>query len=126
VYAVASGKGGVGKSSVTVNLAAALAARGLSVGVLDADIYGHSVPRMMGTTDRPTQVDSMILPPVAHDVKVISIAMFTQGNTPVVWRDPCCTARCSSSWPTCTGAISTSCCSTCRQAPAISRSRCRS
>ena len=88
VYAVASGKGGVGKSSVTVNLAAALAARGLSVGVLDADIYGHSVPRMMGTTDRPTQVDSMILPPVAHDVKVISIAMFTQRNTPVVWRGP--------------------------------------
>jgi ATP-binding protein involved in chromosome partitioning len=88
VYAVASGKGGVGKSSVTVNIAAALAARGLSVGVLDADIYGHSVPRMMGTADRPTQVDSMILPPVAHDVKVISIAMFTQGNTPVVWRGP--------------------------------------
>ncbi len=88
VYAVASGKGGVGKSSVTVNLAAAMAARGLSVGLLDADIYGHSVPRMMGTTDRPTQVDSMILPPVAHDVRVISIAMFTQGNTPVVWRGP--------------------------------------
>ncbi len=88
VYAIASGKGGVGKSSVTVNLAAALAARGLSVGLLDADIYGHSVPRMMGTTDRPTQVESMILPPVAHDVKVISIAQFTQGNTPVVWRGP--------------------------------------
>jgi len=88
VYAVASGKGGVGKSSVTVNLAAALAARGLSVGVLDADIYGHSVPRMLGVTDRPVQVDSMIVPPVAHDVRVISIAMFTQGNTPVVWRGP--------------------------------------
>jgi ATP-binding protein involved in chromosome partitioning len=88
VYAVASGKGGVGKSSVTVNLAAALAARGLSVGLLDADIYGHSVPRMMGTSDRPTQVETMILPPVAHDVKVISIAQFTQGNTPVVWRGP--------------------------------------
>lgn len=88
VYAVASGKGGVGKSSVTVNLAAAMAARGLSVGLLDADIYGHSVPRMIGATDRPTQVDSMILPPVAHDVRVISIAMFTQGNTPVVWRGP--------------------------------------
>ena len=88
VYAVASGKGGVGKSSVTVNLAAAMAAKGLSVGLLDADIYGHSVPRMMGTTERPTQVDSMILPPVAHDVRVISIAMFTQGNTPVVWRGP--------------------------------------
>ncbi|MGV0990872.1 MAG: Mrp/NBP35 family ATP-binding protein [Mycobacterium sp.] len=88
VYAVASGKGGVGKSSVTVNLAAALAARGLSVGLLDADIYGHSVPRMMGTNDRPTQVESMILPPVAHDVKVISIAQFTQGNAPVIWRGP--------------------------------------
>ncbi|BBX31089.1 Mrp protein [Mycolicibacterium mageritense DSM 44476 = CIP 104973] len=88
VYAVASGKGGVGKSSVTVNLAAAMAARGLSVGVLDADIYGHSVPRMIGATDRPTQVDSMILPPTAHDVRVISISMFTQGNTPVVWRGP--------------------------------------
>ncbi len=88
VYAVASGKGGVGKSSVTVNLAAALAARGLAVGLLDADIYGHSVPRMMGTAERPTQVESMILPPVAHDVKVISIAQFTQGNTPVAWRGP--------------------------------------
>jgi ATP-binding protein involved in chromosome partitioning len=88
VYAVASGKGGVGKSSVTVNLAAAMATRGLSVGVLDADIHGHSVPRMMGTTDRPTQVESMILPPIAHEVKVISIAQFTEGNTPVVWRGP--------------------------------------
>ena len=88
VYAVASGKGGVGKSSVTVNLAAAMAGRGLSVGLLDADIYGHSIPRMMGTRDRPTQVESMILPPIAHDVKVISIAQFTQGNTPVVWRGP--------------------------------------
>ncbi|MEU8898539.1 Mrp/NBP35 family ATP-binding protein [Nocardia sp. NPDC048505] len=88
VYAVASGKGGVGKSSVTVNLAAAMAARGLSVGVLDADIYGHSVPRMLGTDQRPTQVERMIMPPISHDVKVISIAMFTQGNTPVVWRGP--------------------------------------
>ncbi len=88
VYAVASGKGGVGKSSVTVNLAAAMAAKGLSVGVLDADIYGHSVPRMLGTDQRPTQVERMIMPPIAHDVKVISISMFTQGNTPVVWRGP--------------------------------------
>lgn len=88
VYAVASGKGGVGKSSVTVNLAAAMAARGLSVGVLDADIYGHSIPRMLGTDARPTQVEKMIMPPIAHEVKVISIAMFTKGNTPVVWRGP--------------------------------------
>jgi ATP-binding protein involved in chromosome partitioning len=88
VYAVASGKGGVGKSTVTVNLAAAMATRGLSVGVVDADIHGHSIPRMMGTTDRPTQVESMILPPIAHNVRIISIAQFTQGNTPVVWRGP--------------------------------------
>jgi ATP-binding protein involved in chromosome partitioning len=88
VYAVASGKGGVGKSSVTVNLAAALAKRGLSVGVVDADIYGHSVPRMLGTEEKPTQVDSMIMPPQALGVKLISIGMFTPGNTPVVWRGP--------------------------------------
>ena len=88
VYAVASGKGGVGKSSVTVNLAAALAARGLSVGVIDADIYGHSVPRMLGTEARPTRVEDMIMPPQAHGVKVISIGMFTDGNAAVVWRGP--------------------------------------
>jgi ATP-binding protein involved in chromosome partitioning len=88
VYCVASGKGGVGKSSVTVNLAAALAARGLSVGVVDADIYGHSVPRMLGVTARPTRVDDMIMPPQAHGLKVISIGMFTAGNDAVVWRGP--------------------------------------
>src|SRR6266545_5716460 len=88
VYAVASGKGGVGKSSVTVNLAVAMAANGLSVGVVDADIYGHSVPRMLGATGRPTQVEQMIMPPSAHGVKVISIGMFTPGNAPVVWRGP--------------------------------------
>ncbi|HYN96325.1 MAG TPA: Mrp/NBP35 family ATP-binding protein [Pilimelia sp.] len=88
VYAVASGKGGVGKSSVTVNLAAALAARGLSVGVVDADIYGHSVPRMLGADGRPTRVEDMIMPPAAHGVKVISIGMFTDGNAAVVWRGP--------------------------------------
>ena len=88
VYCIASGKGGVGKSSVTVNLAAAMAARGLSVGVVDADIYGHSVPRMLGTTARPTKVEDMIMPPQAHGVKVISIGMFTPGNDAVVWRGP--------------------------------------
>lgn len=88
VYAVASGKGGVGKSSITVNLAAALAAKGLSVGVVDADIYGHSVPRMLGTEARPTRVEDMIMPPQAHGVKVISIGMFTAGNAAVVWRGP--------------------------------------
>jgi ATP-binding protein involved in chromosome partitioning len=88
VFAIASGKGGVGKSSVTVNLAAALAASGQKVGVVDADIYGHSVPRMLGVTGRPTQVEQMIMPPSAHEVRVISIGMFTTGNAPVVWRGP--------------------------------------
>ena len=88
VYAVASGKGGVGKSSVTVNLAAGLAQRGLSVGVVDADIYGHSVPRMLGADGLPTRVEDMIMPPQAHGVKVISIGMFTTGNAAVVWRGP--------------------------------------
>ena len=88
VYAVASGKGGVGKSSVTVNLAAALAASGQKVGVLDADMYGHSVPRMLGVTGRPTQVEKMIMPPTGHGVKVISVGMFTKGNEPVPWRGP--------------------------------------
>jgi ATP-binding protein involved in chromosome partitioning len=88
VYAVASGKGGVGKSSVTVNLAAAMAAEGLSVGVVDADVYGFSVPRMLGVDRAPTRVDDMILPPIANGVKVISIGMFVPGNQPVVWRGP--------------------------------------
>jgi ATP-binding protein involved in chromosome partitioning len=89
VYAIASGKGGVGKSSVTVNLAAALAAKGLKVGVVDADIYGHSIPRMLGVTDAPTPIDDMILAPTSPTgVKVISIGMFTPGNSPVVWRGP--------------------------------------
>ncbi|CAM4191722.1 Mrp/NBP35 family ATP-binding protein [Nocardiopsis rhodophaea] len=88
VFAVASGKGGVGKSSVTVNLAAAMAAQGHKVGVVDADIYGHSVPRMLGVGDHPTKVEDMIMPPSAHDIKVISVGMFTQGNQPVVWRGP--------------------------------------
>jgi ATP-binding protein involved in chromosome partitioning len=88
VYCVASGKGGVGKSSVTVNLAAAMAQDGLRVGVVDADVYGFSVPRMLGVERHPTQVDDMILPPLAHGVKVISIGMFVPGNQPVVWRGP--------------------------------------
>jgi ATP-binding protein involved in chromosome partitioning len=89
VYAVASGKGGVGKSSVTVNLAASLAARGLAVGVVDADIYGHSVPRMLGVDGGPTRVQDMIMPPQAvYGIKVISIGMFTPGNAAIVWRGP--------------------------------------
>ena len=88
VFAVASGKGGVGKSSVTVNLACSLAAQGLRVGIVDADVYGFSVPGLMGITQAPTRVDDMILPPVAFGVKVISIGMFVAGNQPVAWRGP--------------------------------------
>ncbi|MBT2522646.1 Mrp/NBP35 family ATP-binding protein [Arthrobacter sp. ISL-28] len=88
VFAVASGKGGVGKSSVTVNLACSLAAQGLRVGIVDADVYGFSVPALMGITQAPTRVDDMILPPVAYGVKVISIGMFVAGNQPVAWRGP--------------------------------------
>ncbi|HEY3902816.1 MAG TPA: Mrp/NBP35 family ATP-binding protein [Streptosporangiaceae bacterium] len=88
VYAIASGKGGVGKSSVTVNLAVALAAAGQKVGLLDADIYGHSVPRMLGVTGRPTQVEQMIMPPVAHGVKAISSGMLKKGNEPLPLRGP--------------------------------------
>jgi len=88
VYAIASGKGGVGKSSVTVNLAVALAAMGQKVGLLDADIYGHSVPRMLGVTDRPTQVEQMIMPPTAHGVRAISSGMLKRGNEPLPLRGP--------------------------------------
>lgn len=88
VYAVASGKGGVGKSSMTVNLAVALAAQGWKVGVLDADIYGHSVPALLGSDARPNAVDDMIMPPIAHGVKMISIGHFVDGNAPIVWRGP--------------------------------------
>jgi ATP-binding protein involved in chromosome partitioning len=90
VYAVASGKGGVGKSSVTVNLAVEMAAKGLSVGVLDADVYGHSIPAMFGVADqRPTAVEDMIMPVPAHGVKVISIGMLKPKREQVVaWRGP--------------------------------------
>ena len=88
VYAIASGKGGVGKSTVTANIAAAMAADGLKVGVLDADIYGFSIPRLLGVTGQPTKVDNMLLPPIAHEVKVVSIGMFVPAGQPVVWRGP--------------------------------------
>jgi ATP-binding protein involved in chromosome partitioning len=88
VFAIASGKGGVGKSSVTVNLAVAMAATGLRVGLLDADIYGHSVPRMLGVTAKPTQVEQMIMPPSAHGVTAISSGMLKRGNEPLPLRGP--------------------------------------
>jgi len=91
VFAIASGKGGVGKSSVTVNLALVMAAQGLKVGIVDADIYGHSVPAMMGVADhRPTQVEDLIMPvPTASGVSVISIGMLKPRRDQVVaWRGP--------------------------------------
>ncbi|RWZ49684.1 DUF59 domain-containing protein [Labedella phragmitis] len=97
VIAVTSGKGGVGKSTVTANLAVALAASGLAVGLVDADVHGFSIPGLLGLDDpehagravRPTRVDDMILPPVAHGVKVISIGMFVDDpSTAVAWRGP--------------------------------------
>ncbi len=88
VLAVASGKGGVGKSSLTVNLAAALAATGQEVGILDADIYGHSIPHMLGIDQKPVVVDKMIVPPVAHDLRLMSIGFFLDDNQPVMWRGP--------------------------------------
>jgi len=98
VIAVTSGKGGVGKSTLTANLAVALAGRGLKVGLVDADVHGFSIPQLLGLVEngeavQPTQVGDMILPPIAHDVKTISIGMFlrqSDGSTPgaVMWRGP--------------------------------------
>jgi ATP-binding protein involved in chromosome partitioning len=89
VIAVTSGKGGVGKSTVSANLAIALSQRGLRVGLLDADVFGFSIPALMGIPDaKPTKVGEMILAPIAHDVSVISIGMFVDPHTPVSWRGP--------------------------------------
>ncbi|WP_062518651.1 Mrp/NBP35 family ATP-binding protein [Demequina silvatica] len=88
IYAIASGKGGVGKSTVTANLAAAMAQDGLKVGVLDADIFGFSIPGMLGVQGQPTRLDDMLLPPIAHEVKAVSIGMFVPEGQPVVWRGP--------------------------------------
>lgn len=88
IFAVSSGKGGVGKSSVTANLAAAMALDGLRVGVIDADIHGFSMPGMFGITDQPTKVSDLLMPPVAHGVAVMSIGMFVPEGQAVVWRGP--------------------------------------
>jgi ATP-binding protein involved in chromosome partitioning len=89
IYAVTSGKGGVGKSTLTANLGVALAQRGLRVGIVDADVFGFSIPGILGIAGtKPTQVNDMILPPLAHEVKVISIGMFVEEHTAVSWRGP--------------------------------------
>ena len=88
VIFVGSGKGGVGKSTITANLAVALATLGYEVGLLDADIFGFSIPGQLGITEKPTKVDELMLPPIGHGVKVISIGMFVENNAPVAWRGP--------------------------------------
>jgi ATP-binding protein involved in chromosome partitioning len=88
VVGVASGKGGVGKSSVTANLAVALARRGATVGLLDADVYGYSIPRMMGVTRPAVAVDDLMLPVEAHGVRMMSIGFLTEEDSPVIWRGP--------------------------------------
>lgn len=89
IIAITSGKGGVGKSTITANLAVALAARGLSVGLIDADVFGFSIPGILGLTGaKPTRVGEMILPPINYGVKVISIGMFVEDNAAVSWRGP--------------------------------------
>jgi ATP-binding protein involved in chromosome partitioning len=85
---IASGKGGVGKSTVTANLAVALAAQGYSVGVVDADIYGYSIPRMLGTDRDPVAIDQMLIPPEAWGVRCISIGYFVPEGQAVIWRGP--------------------------------------
>jgi ATP-binding protein involved in chromosome partitioning len=85
---IASGKGGVGKSSVTTNLAVALAQRGKSVGVLDADVWGFSIPKMLGVDRNPVVLDEMLLPPEANGVRCISIGFFADEDQPVIWRGP--------------------------------------
>jgi ATP-binding protein involved in chromosome partitioning len=88
VLAIASGKGGVGKSSLTVNIAAALSQLGQQVGILDADVYGHSIPHLLGIHQKPVLVDKMIVPPVRYEMKLMSIGFFLDGNDPVMWRGP--------------------------------------
>ena len=88
VLGISSGKGGVGKSSVTVNTAISLARLGYETAVLDADVYGFSIPKMLGITSEPVVLDDMIVPPVAHGLKVISIGFFVEENQPVMWRGP--------------------------------------
>jgi ATP-binding protein involved in chromosome partitioning len=88
VLAIASGKGGVGKSTLTANLAYALSTVGERVGVLDGDVYGHSIPHMLGVHQKPIAVDEMIVPPVRGDLKLMSIGFFLEENAPIMWRGP--------------------------------------
>jgi ATP-binding protein involved in chromosome partitioning len=88
VLAIASGKGGVGKSTLSANLAASFSKLGQRTGILDADVYGHSIPHLLGIDQRPVAVDRMIVPPVRGDLKLMSIGFFLEDNQPVMWRGP--------------------------------------
>ncbi|MGA7416616.1 MAG: Mrp/NBP35 family ATP-binding protein [Acidimicrobiales bacterium] len=88
VIGISSGKGGVGKSSVTVNLAVALAQQGHDVGILDADVYGFSVPKMLGVRTDPLIIDDLVIPPTVHGVRCLSMGFFVPDETPVIWRGP--------------------------------------
>ena len=123
VICVGSGKGGVGKSTLTVNLAAALVAEGKSVGILDADVWGYSIPRMLGLgSDRPpVSPERKIIPLESDGIKVMSIGFFVQEDSAVVWRGPMLHKALTQFLEDVAGASSTTCSSTCRRAPATSR-----
>ena len=121
IFAIASGKGGVGKSSVTANLAATFAALGYDTAAIDADIYGFSLPRLFGVQSQPTNLNGMLMPVTAWGVKLISIGMFAGADRAILWRGPSCNAPWNNSYPTYGGASRTYCCSTWRPAPATWR-----
>ena len=120
IIAVASGKGGVGKSTTAVNLALGLAANGVSTGLLDADIYGPSMPRMLAVKEKPESIDGKLLKPIEkYGLRTMSIGYIVNEDTPMIWRGPWCRARSSRCCATCSGASSTCWWSTCRPAPAM-------
>jgi ATP-binding protein involved in chromosome partitioning len=120
---VCSGKGGVGKSTIAANLAVALAQTGKQVGILDADVYGHSIPHVLGIRQKPVLVDKMIVPPVKHELKLMSIGFFLDDNQPVMWRGPMLHRALEQFLSDVHWGDSTCSSSTCRRAPATSRSR---
>ena len=121
VYAVASGKGGVGKSSVTANLAVALAQQGQRVGVLDADVWGYSIPHLFGVRRSPVALKGVMLPVEAHGVSLMSVGFFVEEEEPVVWRGPMLHKALEQFLTDVHWGSSTPCCSTCRPGPATSR-----
>jgi len=117
---VASGKGGVGKSTVAANLAVALERSGAKVGLMDTDVYGPSVPVLMGGSDAPRVVEGKIEPPVEYGIKIMSMAYFLPKDEAVIWRGPCCTKPFSNFLATCAGGSSTISSWICRRAREIS------